>query len=501
MAWNVPQLSPPHVERIAAMNLLALTGLLLLAQPADTVPPVVISHVTVITGTDAAPLTDRTVILAGGRIQSIVPAALARPPRGATLVDGRGRFLIPGLWDMHTHLANRPLLHAGTQVAPLDANRTYVLPLLLSYGVTGVRDMAGDLATLKRWRQAIAAGTLLGPHLVFTGKKLGKAPVVPGAPYPIQSDDDVRASVRALRQGGADFIKVDGLAGRFYPGLFRLADSVGLQVVGHTAIDLGAVKVAQLGQRSIEHLDGLVLACSAEDEALRADALAEKGWWRGLLTRVGLSDPEENFRERYRRMLATQSLQQTDSVLQVFRTHETWQVPTLVMLRDIRLLPPSATLRVELDSLAAPEAGEPPPDVRWVGDTTLPHQLFRRERDILGQMIDAGVPILAGTDGPGGTRLPGAALHDELQLLVDAGMTPLQALQAATSAPARFLGAADSLGTVAEGKVADLVLLDADPLADIGNTRQIRSVFLRGRLLDRATLDSLRQAAARVAGH
>lgn len=477
--------------------------LLLLAAPVrpDTVPPVVITHVTVITGRDGPPLFDQTVTIAGGRIRAVEPARGAHPPRGAVLVDGRDRYLLPGLWDMHTHLANRPMLREGDRPAPLDRNREYGLPLLLAYGITGVRDMAGDITVLSQWRADIAAGHLLGPRLVFTGRKLGKSPVVAGAPYPIASDADVLTSVTRLREAGADFVKVDGLAARYYYRLFQAANAAGLSVVGHSSLELGAVKVAEMGQRSLEHLDGMVLACATDEAGIRADAVADLGWWRRQLARVGLSDPEANFRARYRAMLGTQDPARTDSILAILRRHETWQVPTLVMLRDIRLLAPSPALQAELRRFAAPENGAPPPDVRWVGDTTLPHQLYRRELEILGRMIALGVPIMAGTDGPGGTRLPGPGLHDELALLVSAGMTPLQAIQAATREPARFLGALDSLGTVEPGKVADLVLLEADPLADITNTRRIHGVVVRGLWLGPSALDSLRASAARAAGH
>ena len=468
------------------------------ARVQDTVVPVVIRDVTVISATGAPPAPGMTVVLSGGRIQAVTTAQQARLPRGARVVNGRGKYLIPGLWDMHTHLANRPLFPGEDRAAGFERNRDYTFSLLLAAGVTGVRDMAGDLAVLARWREEVARGAVLGPRLVITGKKLGKNPVVPGAPYPIASDADVRRSVELLQQGGADFVKVDGLPGQYFYLLFQAANAAGLDVVGHSTLDLGVVEAARMGQRSLEHLDGVVLACASEESGIRADAVAEGGWWRRLLTRTGLSDPEDNFRDRYRRMLASQQAAKTDSVIAILRQHETWQVPTLVLLRDIRLLPPSAPLAEALAAYATPEGGEPPPDIRWAGDTALPHALYRREFAILGGMIRAGVPVLAGTDGPGGTRLPGVALHDELELLVAAGMTPLQALQAATREPARFLGLLDSLGTVEPGKVADLVLLDADPLADIGNVRRVSGVARAGRWLDGAALEGLRARARAV---
>ena len=481
--------------------MLLLLALPLLAAPAvadTTRPALAITGVTVIDATGAPPAPGMTVVIAGDRIVAITPAAAARPPRGATIVDGRGKFLIPGLWDMHMHLANRPLQPDSDRVRGLERNRAAVFPLLLASGITGVRDMAGDLPILRRWREEAANGTVPGPRLVITGRKIGKSPVTAGAPFPIGSDADVLRSVQLLAEGGADFVKVDGLDGRYYLRLFQAANAAGLNVVGHTAIDLGAVDVARMGQRSIEHLDGVVLSCAADETAIRAEALAEEGWWRRLLARVGLSRPEENFRRRYREMLATQSDRRTDSVIAVFRAHETWQVPTLVMLRDIRLVPPSADLAGALHRFPGLGSGEPSADVRWAGDTALAHQLFQRELAILGRMIQQGVPILAGTDGPGGTRLPGASLHDELALLVQAGMTPMQALQASTREAARFLGREETLGTIAVGMAADLVLLSADPLADITNTRRIAGVVAQGRYYGPAALDSLRAVAAAV---
>ncbi len=482
------------------MRAVLLFAVLAVAPAGAQVPdrPLVITGVTVIPGNGAPARPQQTVVIQDGRITAISPAGRGNP-RGQ-VVDGRGKYLIAGLWDMHAHLANRPLLPGPADSAGLERNRDWAFPLLLAHGVTGVRDMAGNLAVLVRWRREVQAGSVLGPRLVVTGKKLGKGPVVPGAPWPIERESDVYRSVQLLSQGGADFVKLDGLAARYLPAAVAAAAKAELPVVGHTALDLGVAGVAAAGQRSIEHLDGVILAASARDAAIRADALAEFGWWRRLLVRAGLSDPEENFRRRYREMLDSQSDGRTDSLIGVLLQHQTWQVPTLTMLRDIRLLPPGPPLAAAIARYAPPDGGEPPPDIRWGGDTLLPHQLYRRELEILGAMIRRGVPILAGTDGPGGTRVPGASLVSELELLVEAGMSPARALAAATSEPARFLGLQDSLGTVEPGKLADLVLLDADPLLEIGNLRRVRGVIRGGRWLGPAELDSLRNRAAALAG-
>lgn len=482
----------------STLLLFALASPQLAAQAPN--PPLVISGVTVITMAGPAVSTPQSVVVEHGRITAIGRPDAVHRPTGAVAVDARGKYLIPGLWDMHTHLALRPLLSGAGDAAGLDRNREWAFPLLLAYGVTGVRDMAGTLSVLVRWRDQVGSGAVLGPRLVVTGRKLGKNPVVAGAPFPIEADEDVRRSVELLRAGGADFVKVDGLAGRHFPALFDAARAAGLPVVGHTSLDLGAAGVAEAGQRSIEHLDGVVLATSNDEAAIRRDALAEFGWWRRLLTWGGLYKPEEHFRRRYREMVQSQSEARTDSLIATFLRHQTWQVPTVTMLRDIRLLPPFPAQEAALERYSPARSREPGPDIRWGGDTLLAHQVYHREVEILARMVRRGVPVLAGTDGPSGTRLPGASLSDELELLVEAGLTPEEALASATTEPARFLGLSDSLGSVERGKVADLVLLDADPRVQIGNVRRIYGVVRAGRWLGPATLDSLRAAAAARAG-
>lgn len=495
---GLPSHTSTHSGMRATLLLLTLAAHPLGAQIPDR--PLVITGVTVIAMAGPPAPLPQTVVIEHGRITAIYRAAVPVPPAGALIIDGRGKYLIPGLWDMHTHLALRPLLPGASGTAGLQRNREWAFPLLLASGVTGVRDMAGTLSVLVGWRNQIVAGTLLGPRLVVTGRKIGKDPVVAGAPFPVASDEDVRRSVALLQAGGADFVKVDGLPGARFPALFSAARAAHLPVVGHTALDLGAAGVAEAGQRSIEHLDGVLLATSAHEPEIRRDALAEAGWWRRLLTWAGRSNPEENFRRRYREVIASQSPARTDSLISTFLAHQTWQVPTLTMLRDIRLLDPTPAQVEALSRYGLAARREPGPDLRWDGDTLLAHQVYRREVEIFARMVQRGVPILAGTDGPGGNRVPGASIGDELEFMVDAGMTPEQALASATREPARFLGLLDSLGTVEQGKLADLVLLDADPRVRIGNVRRVYGVIRAGRWLPPEALDSLRTAAAGLVG-
>jgi imidazolonepropionase-like amidohydrolase len=414
------------------------------APPADTA--LAITHVTVVDVAAGQPVADRTVVVRGGRILRVGAAPGMVIPAGATVVDGRGKFLIPGLWDMHVH-------------ALFDAEvaRSF-LPAFVSYGVTGVRDMGGKINVMRAARFAVQAGTLPGPRIIAAGAILdGPQPVDPTVSLAVGTPEDARAAVDSLAAYGADFIKVYTLLPRAaYFAVLREAARLHLPVAGHVPADVTTREAADSGQRSIEHLrDEVEPLCAAVDAAC-------------------------------------------DRLLDTLRAHGTWLVPTLVVLRVKALLNDTVVLH-------DPRLASVPDLVRggWEtireGKADRPAAYWREKRvrylgelALTGEAWKRGVPLLAGTDAGALYTYPGSSLHDELAQLVRAGLDPAAALRAATLGPAEFLGATDSMGTVAAGKVADLVLLDADPLADIANTQAVRAVVLRGRLLDRAVLDSLR---------
>jgi len=426
------------------------------AQPAeDAAPPpepsVAITHVTVVDVAQGVLVPGQNVVIRGGRIVSVGDTlAVSVPPR-AEVVDGRGKFLIPGLWDMHVHA-----------VFNAEVARTF-LPAFVASGVTGVRDMGGKLDVLRAARWAILAGTLVGPRIVAAGVILdGPQPVDSAVSFAIGTPDEGRAAVDSLARAGADFIKVYTLLPRdVYFAVLREAARLHLPVAGHVPAGVTTLEAADSGQRSIEHL---------RDEVDPLCAVA--------------TDPA------------------CARLLEVLRLHNTWLVPTLVVLRvkailqdsslvqDQRLGTMPALVRNAWDAIRVGKQDRTP--VYWREKRAR----FFGELALTGAAWRDSVPLLAGTDAGALYTYPGSSLHDELVQLVRAGLTPAAALRSATLAPAEFLGAADSLGTVAVGKVADLVLLGADPLADIGNTRAIEAVVLRGRLFRRPQLDSL---PARVA--
>ncbi len=453
--------------------------------------PIAITHVTLIDATGAPPLPDRTVVVRDGRIVAVEPSSIFHVPDGATVVDGTGRYLIPGLWDMHVHMSTGSLPPYSAGPERVVDNWRYFFPLLVAHGVTGVRDMSGDLDLLVSWREAVRGGERIGPRMVVTGWKLGDhQPVVAGAPYPVETAADVVASVRLLKQHGADFVKVDWFEPSLYPALQDATRRAGLRFVGHVSPGINAGVAARLGQHSIEHLDGIQLAVSSNEAALRREYVDGPGWWRRYLIRMHLSSRDRWLLDWQRRLNGTLDTARLRALLGTFRAAGTWVVPTLTELRDIKSLPAPAP-----DSAARAPYTPPPRAVRqqtyFALDSAVASATFAEEVRLVGAIHEAGVPMLAGTDTPGLRRLPGFSLADELELLVQAGFTPMEALQSATVEPARFLGALDSMGTVATGKVADLVLLDADPLKDIANVGSVHAVILQGRLFDRNALDAM----------
>ena len=490
------------------------------ASPQTKSRPLVFREVTVVDASETAPRSGYTVVIAAGRIAAVGPTALIGSPRGSHVVEAPGKVLIPGLWDMHLHTAANALRRPVGRKPRIDENASYVFPLLVANGVTGIRDMSGDLAVLIQWHQEIADGSRLGPRMVVTGRKLvGNKPVVPGAPYPVRTAADVRESVRLLREQGADFVKIDLVPPRLYPAVANAASAEGLPFVGHVHPRESVVEASDLGQRSVEHLHGLLVASSPEAVELasaafdEADAEPPSGlwtmgavvyattittyyrtakWWRQTRSRLGLLDVRAEEERRLRRMLDTQSDSLAEVAFARFIRNDTWQVPTLSLLRDLEGLIVRDSIRAETWPYIPPSLLERlhrrPDDAV---DPELSQQRYARQLALVGAMGRAGVPLLAGTDAIGLRRLPGFSLADELALLVEAGLTPKQALRAATMGPAQFLGMQDSLGTIEVGKVADLVLLDANPLDDIQNVRRIRGVVLAGRYLPRSELDGM----------
>lgn len=470
----------PRAEWRAPAGLLAITG------------------ATVIDGTGAAPSV-RTVIVRDGVVEAVLPGA-GPVPDGARIVEGRGRFLIPGLWDMHAHLAIRP--------EPQPAERI-MLPLLLAHGIVGVRDMGGPPDRLHQLRLLSAAAGTPSPRILTPGPFLD-GPGEDSAMFRrILSSADAAAAARDLGAAGFDFFKAQaGLSADMHAALMREARARGAVVAGHAPLAMTIDAVVASGQRSIEHVspalvgDGaLLFACSPREAELRAELLAIER------DRESAAPGQIAARERAlrRQLVQTFDAARTRALGARLKQAGVWIVPTLIWSSSLR--PLSATD----DGKGLPMEYVPAATrARWMqnraryleragaDDFAAAQDVARVSAAAVLAMHEGGAAVLAGTDAFDAFVLPGVSLHQELALLVRAGLTPLAALQSATLRAAEYRGVAATEGTIARGKRADFVLLDADPLRDIANVARIHAVELGGRVQARGDLDAL-LAGARAA--
>jgi imidazolonepropionase-like amidohydrolase len=473
-------------RRVSRFSFFAFSAIPLVCSCSSAPPPsLAITHVTLIDGTGAAALPDMTVFVSDERIAAIGLSRSVSIPRGTKSLDATGKFLIPGLVDMHVHL---------TGASEPTGSREFILPLLLANGITTVRDMGGDLDALLKLRHEIESGKLQAPGIYFAGPYLDGSPPFFQPSLVVTNATEAAGDVHSLISRGADFIKVQSNLSR--EAYFAIADVCRrehITFVGHVPDHVTAAEASDAGQKSIEHLTGVLRACSSEEPSLMRKQFA-----------VGPKKP--TIGQSMNRELAWQiellqsySAEQADALIVKFLRNQTWQVPTLILLRNDAFPTPendpsrdSRRKYIPLQVLANWEKGTKDRDEGATAEEfALRSRLMQASLRIAGKMNAAGVPMMAGTDTTAPYVFPGSSLHEELALLVQAGLTPMQALLAATRRPAEFLGKLQTQGTIEQGKIADLLLLDANPLEDIHNTEKIRTVILRGKLLDRNFLDEL----------
>lgn len=430
---------------------------------------VALTHATVIDPSGGR-MPDATVVLHGDEIVAVGPTRRTPVPVGATVVDLRGKFVLPGFADMHTHAF-------AERIDPA---------LYVANGVTTVREMSGHPA-VSGWRTRIEAGTLLGPRYTISSRIVDGAPSLwdPALLSVMEVVDAAqgRAAVRQAVAEGADFIKVYS---RVPPEALRAiaaeSRALGVRFVGHCPDAVPIAEAAELGQASFEHLFWTLFGTSSREAELHA-RLAEirlgEGDYSGWFSAI---HPLEMLAAR------THDKARARELYEGFARHRNRVVPTLTMHHGLdnartldrndprnKYLPASivAGMNYALDELYLKDRA-PAEDAEWAA-------LYEHRARLVGEMHRAGVPIMLGTDTGTCGMFPGFSVHDELKRLVDAGLSPREALRAATVEPARFLGVRS--GQVAPGHAADLVVLDADPLRDIANTRQLSGVVVRGRYI------------------
>jgi amidohydrolase family protein len=430
-----------------------------------------LTHVTIIDITGGAPKPDMTVVITGDHIADIGEASKVSVPQGGKVIDAGGKFLIPGLWDMHVHWYSRD-----------------TLTLFTANGVTGIRQMFGN-SDLLRWRDEVTKGSLQGPRMAVASPIIdGPQPVWPNS-ISVSDEAEGRKAVTKVKKWGADFVKVYSLLPReAYFGIADEARKQGIPFEGHVPFTVSAAEASDAGQKSIEHMTGVVLACSDKEEELRSEL-------------VQVNSPAARARADAR-ALETFSAKKEAELFARFIKNGTWQCPTMTVRRSnayqddpnfrnderLKFIP-----RQNLERWGMRMGN------RGGGSYAAAKRQFQKEAEVIGDMRRAGVPLLAGTDTGNPFCFPGFSLHDELALLVKAGLTPAESLRAATLNPAKFFGLDQTLGTVEKGKLADLVLLEANPLEDIRNTQKIDAVIMNGRFYDRKALDKMLSQAQTLA--
>jgi len=453
---------------------LALAVFAMAATTVRAQSPIVVRNATTVDVQTGSLRPAQTVIIEGTRTKTIGEAAQLATPKGARIVDGTGKFLIPGLWDMHVH-ATGP-----------GVDRLF-LPVLVANGVTGVREMFGTFRWYADARAMAKRGEIVMPRLVGSGHILDGKPQI-WQSVEVADAAQARHAVDSLARGGAAFIKVYS---RLTPDEFRaIADEAkkhNLSFAGHVPTLVSVDEALSLGMASIEHLQMFTTACSSQEEAFRSallDAVASpKGWdSSGVISRLQLPMLRQTFdRER------------CTALAKRVAASNTWMVPTVVVLHSTTHLD-DPSLRNDPRLQYIPEffktGWNPANDFRFRAVTpegwAARKRIFDEQLSILRILHDAGAKFLAGTDLSNPYLYPGFSLYDELTYLTKNGFSNLEALQTATINPARFLNATDSLGTIAEGTVADLVLLDANPLVDIANVARVHAVIANGVLIDAA---------------
>jgi len=475
------------MKNCPALLLIVLLPTFLFAQGNSAKRSLVLTHVTVIDMTGAPPKSDQTVIITDNHIVTLGKSGETPVPQDALVIDAGGKFLIPGLWDMHIH----------TVYDKAEDTEKTLLPLFMANGITGVRNMGSinSLEQINKWRKAGAEGKLLAPRLVIGQQIDGLGGINVPFVYRVKSESEARAAVQRIKREGFDFVKVySRLSRETYFAVAHEAKRLGIPFAGHVPTAVSNGEASDVGQKSIEHLEGMLSSVSSDESRIRREWLEYEAKLAAL---NGKPAPPELEDQQFRLVadgLNTYNEDKATRLYARFVQNGTYHCPTLVIhqawgslshpafFNDARLryVPPRQRKSVNfyLD-----------PAHSWPSEKkAITERLFKYRLRMVGEMNRAGVKLLAGTDTAYGYPVGGFALHDELALFVQAGLSPLEALQTATTNPAKFLGLEKSLGTIEAGKLADLVLLEANPLEDINNTKKIFGVLANGRYLSKEEL-------------
>ncbi|WP_242917502.1 amidohydrolase family protein [Pontibacter liquoris] len=462
---------------LLSLSLLSCTT----ARPPQTYD-LLLTHVNVVDVEQGKLLRNRTVWINAGLIQEIGDAGARNKYKAATTLDAKGQYLIPGLWDNHVHL------RGGAQLE--EANKD-LLPLYIINGITTVRDAGGDLyPAVQAWREAIAANKLVGPRIISAGPKLdGPKPTWAGS-IEVATVAQVPVALDSLQKLGVDFVKIydSTISGDVFLAIVKEAQARGMLTAGHMPFSVKLGDAIDNGLDITEHLYYTFKAASTKEDSItnviRAGEKTGKpvGFYTALHWLYDTYDP------------ATAA-----QIYQKMAAHHTAVTPTLYIGRVLNNLSQADHSHDEYlhyikDGIIKTYAGRENSAKRQTPEArAFIHDLEDKFTGMVPQMQAAGVTILAGSDAGAFNSYvyPGQSLHQELRTLQEAGLTPAQTLRTATLNGATVMGKADQYGTIATGKVADLVLLSKNPLEDIRNTEAIEAVIFGGKVYTAAELKQL----------
>ncbi len=432
---------------------------------------------------------NQTVIIKDEKIYRIAASSTLELSSENNIIDGSGKYMIPGLWDAHVHFSY------------IEALAPSMFDLFLAYGITSVRDTGGRIEFVKKWKdlsktnptdapRVMIAGPLLdGVPNVYDGSDAGHPPLSVGLP----TVEAVAQQIKMLDSVGVDFLKAyEMLKPEQFSLVTKLANEKGLKVTGHVPLSMDVISASNGGLNSMEHMRNLELSCASNASELLTQRIK--------LLRDGKKDPGGKLRSaihQAQRQTAIENYDESkaDEVLGVLARNQTWQIPTMALNTAFVTRPFMQSQWQESFTYLPDSIGD-----RWNAtiksamDSEVPpfrQQYAQWMMDMVGKIHTAGIGIMAGTDTPIGFLTPGLSLHEELGVLAAAGLTPQEALQTATTNPAKYFNMESELGSIKEKYWADLILLDANPLENINNTKRINAVVKQGKFYSRNDLDDI----------
>ncbi len=401
---------------------------------------------TLIDGTGAAPIPDAAVVIHNGRIAAVGPRSKVKIPHDANIINADGKTILPGLWDMHAHFEQ---VEWG--------------PIYLAAGVTTVRDCGNEFEFITAVRDAIAKGRGLGPRLLLAGIVDGTGPLALGVER-VDSPDQARMWVDRYHAAGFQQMKIySSVKLENLKAVTDEAHHLGMTVTGHVPEGLNAYQVIEAGQDQINHIQYIE---NIMRPALPANATRQER--KNAAANIDIHSPD------------------AQKALAFLKDHHTVVDPTMALFELFTgtTAKPPASFEPGINKIPT-ELAEQLTDVEPPSENSaLGEKVFQKEIEIVGALHHAGIPVVAGTD----QSVPGYSLHREMEIYVQAGFTPMEAIQAATIVPARAMGIERETGTVKKGKRGDLILINGDPLADIHNTRNVEYVITNGTMYHTAEL-------------